>query len=76
MTGDCWEDYDVQKQFDDYVANKKASKVQASTPSLATTGESIFDDSSNVHYINRGGWTTQRLLVQGKQSLWRRRKLN
>ncbi|ETJ00818.1 MAG: hypothetical protein Q619_VDC00193G0002, partial [Veillonella dispar DORA_11] len=29
----------------------------------------------NVHYINRGGWTTQRLLVQGKQSLWRRSKL-
>ena len=76
VTGDCWEDYDVQKQFDDYVANKKASKAQASTPSLATTGKSIFDDSSNVHYINRGGWTTQRLLVQGKQSLWRRRKLN
>lgn len=68
VTGDCWEDYDVQKQFDDYVAKKKASKEQASTPSLATTGESIFDDSSHVHYINRGGWTTQRLLVQGKQS--------
>ena len=47
VTGDCWEDYDVQKQFADYVAKKKAIKDQASTPSLATTGESIFDDSSN-----------------------------
>ena len=45
------------------------------TPTLATAGESIFEDSNNVLYINRGGWTTQRLLVQGKQSLWRRRKL-
>ncbi len=44
-------------------------------PSLATVGESIFENSNNVHYINRGGWTTQRLLVQGKQSLWRRSKL-
>ena len=74
-TGDCWEDYDVQKQFDAYVNKKKASKEQDSTPSLATVGESIFEDSNNVHYINRGGWTTQRLLVQGKQSLWRRSKL-
>ena len=65
-----------KSNFDDYVAKKKASKAQASTPSLATTGEPIFDDSNYVHYINRGGWTTQRLLVQGKQSLWRRRKLN
>ena len=68
VTGDCWEDYDVQKQFDDYVAKKKASKAQASTPSLATTGEPIFDDSNYVHYINRGGWTTQRLLVQGSKA--------
>ena len=60
-TGECWEDYDLQKHFD--------------APSLATVGESIFEDSNNVHYINRGGWTTQRLLVQGKQSLWRRSKL-
>ena len=74
-TGDCWEDYDVQKYFDAYVTKKKASKEQDSTPSLATVGESIFEDSNNVHYINRGGWTTQRLLVQGKQSLWRRSKL-
>ena len=35
----------------------------------------IFEDSNTVLYINRGGWTTQRLLVQGWQSLWRRRKL-
>ena len=74
-TGDCWEDYDIQKHFDAYVTKKKASKGQVSTPSLATVGESIFEDSNNVHYINRGGWTTQRLLVQGKQSLWRRSKL-
>ena len=74
-TGDCWEDYDVQKHFDAYVTKKKTSKEQDSTPSLATVGESIFEDSNNVHYINRGGWTTQRLLVQGKQSLWRRSKL-
>ena len=58
-----------------YVTKKKTSKEQDSTPSLATVGESIFEDSNNVHYINRGGWTTQRLLVQGKQSLWRRSKL-
>ena len=25
VTGDCWEDYDVQKQFDAYVAKKKAA---------------------------------------------------
>ena len=74
-TGECWEDYDVQKHFDAYVTKKKTSKEQDSTPSLATVGESIFEDSNNVHYINRGGWTTQRLLVQGKQSLWRRSKL-
>lgn len=74
-TGDCWEDYDVQKQFDAYVTKKKASKEQDNIPSLATVGESIFEDSNNVHYINRGGWTTQHLLVQGKQSLWRRSKL-
>ena len=74
-TGDCWEDYDIQKHFDAYVTKKKASKGQVSTPSLATVGDSIFDDSNNVHYINRGGWTTHRLLVQGKQSLWRRSKL-
>ena len=37
VTGDCWEDYDVQKQFDDYVAKKKASKAQASTPCLLYT---------------------------------------
>ena len=24
VTGDCWEDYDVQKQFDAYVAKKKS----------------------------------------------------
>ena len=75
VTGDCWEDYDVQKQFDAYVTKKKASKEKDNIPSLATVGESIFEDSNNVHYINRGGWTTQRLLVQGKQSLWRRSKL-
>ena len=74
-TGDCWEDYDVQKQFDAYVTKKKASKEQDNIPCLATVGESIFEDSNNVHYINRGGWTTQHLLVQGKQSLWRRSKL-
>ena len=74
-TGECWEDYDVQKHFDAYVTKKKTSKEQDITPSLATVGESIFEDSNNVHYINRGGWTTQRLLVQGKQSLWRRSKL-
>ena len=75
VTGDCWEDYDVQKQFDAYVAKKKAATEKQGTPTLATAGESIFEDSNNVLYINRGGWTTQRLLVQGKQSLWRRRKL-
>ena len=74
-TGECWEDSDVQKHFDAYVTKKKTSKEQDSTPSLATVGESIFEDSNNVHYINHGGWTTQRLLVQGKQSLWRRSKL-
>ena len=73
--GDCWEDYDVQKQFDAYVAKKKAATEKQGTPTLAAAGESIFEDSNNVLYINRGGWTTQRLLVQGKQSLWRRRKL-
>ena len=75
VTGDCWEDYDVQKQFDAYVTKKKAAKEEACTPTLASAGESIFEDSNTVLYINRGGWTTQRLLVQGKQSLWRRRKL-
>ena len=75
VTGDCWEDYDVQKQFDAYVAKKKAATEKQGTPTLAAAGESIFEDSNNVLYINRGGWTTQRLLVQGKQSLWRRRKL-
>ena len=64
-----------KKQFDAYVTKKKAAKEEASTPTLASAGESIFEDSNNVLYINRGGWTTQRLLVQGKQSLWRRRKL-
>ena len=75
VTGDCWEDYDVQKQFDAYVTKIKAAKEESCTPTLASAGESIFGDSNTVLYINRGGWTTQRLLVQGKQSLWRRRKL-
>mgnify|MGYP000331115814 FL=1 len=75
VTGDCWEDYDVQKQFNAYVTKKKADKEETCTPTLASAGESIFEDSNTVLYINRGGWTTQRLLVQGKQSLWRRRKL-
>ena len=26
VTGDCWEDYDVQKQFDAYVTKKKRLK--------------------------------------------------
>ena len=56
-------------------AKKKAATEKQGTPTLATAGESIFEDSNHVLYINRGGWTTQRLLVQGKQSLWRRRKL-
>ena len=42
VTGDCWEDYDVQKQFDAYVTKKKAAKEEACTPTLASAGESIL----------------------------------
>ena len=33
MTGDCWEDYDVQKQFAAHVTQKKAAKEEAYTDS-------------------------------------------
>lgn len=63
VTGDCWEDYDVQKQFDAYVTKKKAAKEEACTPTLASAGESIFGDSNTVLYCLPCGFRLFRFLL-------------
>lgn len=65
-TGDAWDEQDVLDTYE----KETAPPVVEPMPSMAVA---VDETQQPVTYTNR--WSTQRRVVEGKQSMWRRKRL-
>ncbi|WP_282003237.1 P-loop NTPase [Veillonella denticariosi] len=75
ISGNTWDEQDILDRFNAYAEKRRRAKELTPMSTLASSGNTIFEGNRPVRYINRNGWTTQRLVLDAKQSLWRRIKL-